>query len=368
MKQLRSWAIASVAIVLVVPATLAAGGTGVPSASSAASATERAEAASVKLQDLAIAKGALGVYKDEKGYVVVRPSSRGDLTAAELSVPDLSIRVEAVGTDVETVDRLIADLEALNPRLKESYGFGFDPESGKVLIQSEAPEAAFATVTRAYPGLVDFRPGKWDLTSWDNDGQPHWGGAWVQQTGGNACTSAFAIADNNGHRYMTTAGHCFPNGVTTNMGKAWRPGDGYPLYDFEFITGHTVSGYLYDSSTHGRKVKNAINPGIGSVYCTTGRNSGFQCDWTVRRLNQTMCYGTNGECYHSLAAFNRPSGAPVQLGDSGGPLWLKYSDGTAGVRGVISGRFWDVGTFQWLSYATQYQQAADFYVMHAILP
>ena len=71
---------------------------------------------------------------------------------------------------------------------------------------------------------------------------------------------------------------------------------------------------------------------------------------------------------HRLAAFNRPSGVPVQPGDSGGPLWLKYSDGTAGVRGVVSGRFWDITTFQYLSYATQYQNVADFYVMHAILP
>jgi hypothetical protein len=47
-----------------------------------------------------------------------------------------------------------------------------------------------------------------------------------------------------------------------------------------------------------------------------------------------MCYGPNGECYHSLAAFNRPGGTPVQGGDSGGPLWLKYADGTAGVRAL----------------------------------
>jgi hypothetical protein len=68
--------------------------------------------------------------------------------------------------------------------------------------------------------LAEFRPGKWELTSWDNDGQPHWGGAWVQQPQGFNCTSGFAIADNNGHRYMATAGHCFPQGASTNMGTA----------------------------------------------------------------------------------------------------------------------------------------------------
>lgn len=367
MKQLGSWAVASAILVLVAPVALAAGEATGPIPSSLTSVTEDTEAASVELQDLAIAKGALGIYKDETGYVVVRPASRGDLTRSALSIPGLSVRVEVVSTEVETVDRLIADLEALNPKITESYGFGFDPQSGKVLVQAEAPKSAFASVEKAYPGLIDYHAGKWDLTSWDNDGQPHWGGAWVQG-GGFVCTSGFAIADNNGHRYMATAGHCFANGVSTNMGTASRPSDGYPLYDFEFLTGHSVSGKIYDTSTHGRAVKNAINPGIGSQYCTSGRTSGFQCDWTVRKVNQTMCYGPNGACYHSLAAFNRPSLVPVQPGDSGGPLWYKYSDGTAGVRGVVSGRFWDIGMAQYLSYATQYQNVADFYVMHAIIP
>jgi hypothetical protein len=141
---------------------------------------------------------------------------------------------------------------------------------GSALIQSpgrcsSSPkllEKAFAGVIKAYPGLIEFRPGTWELSSWDNDGQPHWGGAWVQG-GGFSCTSGFAIADNNGHRYMATAGHCFTNGTSTNMGTAWRPGDGYPFYDFEFITGHLVAGYIYDTSTHSRRVKNAGEPRRG---------------------------------------------------------------------------------------------------------
>lgn len=330
-------------------------------------APQVSEAAVLELQDLASSMGALGVYRDGAAYVVVRPASRPDLASATLSVPGLEVRIKAVDIELKTLDRVSADLEGLRPTVKGSYGFGFDPESATFVVQSEAPKSAFASVISTYPGLIDFHSGKWDLTSWDNDGQPHWGGAWVQGDPGG-CTSAFTIADNNHHAYMVTAGHCFPQGTVTNMGTAWRPSDTYPFYDFEFITGHSYAGYMYDSATTRRPVKNASNPGVGYVYCTTGRTSGFNCDWTVRRLNQTMCYGKNGECYHSLAAFNRPSGIPVQPGDSGGPLWVKYSDGTAGVRGVTSGRFWDVGTFSWLSYATQYQQPADLNVMHAVIP
>ena len=64
-------------------------------------------------------------------------------------------------------------------------------------------------------------------------------------------------------------------------------------------------------------------------------------------LNQTICYTQgypSGACAHDLAAFNRP-GAPIQSGDSGGPLWYKYSSPSrAGIRGVVSGNFWDVFT------------------------
>jgi hypothetical protein len=56
-----------------------------------------------------------------------------------LAVPGLNVRVKDVNTEVSTIDQLAAELEALKPTIKESYGFGFDPESGKMLVQSEAP-------------------------------------------------------------------------------------------------------------------------------------------------------------------------------------------------------------------------------------
>lgn len=326
------------------------------------------EDAVLQLQEKATAQGALGIYRAGSDYVVVRPTSRSDLTSADFSVAGLTVRVKAIDIEPSTLDRLSDVLEQLSSTVEGSFGFGFDPESGKMMLQSEVPPDAFATVMDTFPGLIDFREGKWDLAaSWTNDAQPHWGGAWLWSSS-TLCTSGFSIADNNGNRYMATAGHCFAQGTSTNMGTAWRPSDGYPYYDFEFITGHSVAGYMYDSATSGRRVKNAADPGVGYTYCATGRTSGFNCDWTVRRINQTMCYGPNGACYHSLAAFDRPSNESVQDGDSGGPLWVRYSDGTAGVRGVVSGRFWDATTFHFLSYATQYQQVANFYVMHAIIP
>ncbi len=261
-------------------------------------------------------------------------------------------------------------LEKLHGRVEGSFGFGFDVALRKMVVQSEAPESDFAALEKAYPGLISYRPGKWGETaSWSNDGQPHWGGAWLQG-GGWACTSGYPIEDYSGHRYMLTAGHCFTNGTSTNMGTAVRPstGDPWPYYDAELIKSHTYAGYVYVTGTGGDRVKNAANPGVGYHYCTTGRSSGFKCGWTIQNVNKTICFNNQPSCFHGLAGFTKSDGSIIQEGDSGGPLYVTYSDYTVGVRGTITGYFWDVLSFSYWSYATMYQPVADFYAMHAVIP
>jgi len=332
------------------------------------------EASGVKLTALAESKGALGLYMDEGTgeYVVVIPAAAQSSFAVSDSVSlGLPVRVETRNIDAATLDRMSSALEALAPKLgRQAFGFGFDPESGNVVLKSEAPESAFAAIETTFPGRIVFRAARFEQTSMDNDGQPHWGGAKVAVTGGgNVCTSGFAIHFNNGGNFMITAGHCFTNGQQTNMGQAIRESAAYPYWDFEFIRNQTVAGYVYDSSTHGRPVSNASNPTVGSTYCTTGITSGVPCDWSLKKLNQTLCNiggFPSGSCQHNLAEFRRPSGTPVQPGDSGGPLWFKYSS-TAGIRGVVSLRAYDL--FEgWNSYATQYQTIASYYVGGAIIP
>jgi hypothetical protein len=256
---------------------------------------------------------------------------------------------------------------------KYSYGFYFDPESGLVVIQSEAPEASFSAIARDFPGKTAYRPGHFENTAdWTNDTAPHWGGAYLQSSTKN-CTSGFSLALQGGvgTKYMVTAGHCFANGTSTNMGTAYRESQAYPYWDFELIGDHTYGGYIYVDSSTGWPVKNATNPGIGNQYCTTGRSIGFRCNWTLRSLNVTICYTQDypsGACAHNLAGFNAPNQV-VQLGDSGGPLWYRYgSEYKAGVRGVVSGRFWDIYTMNWMSYATQYKSIEAWYVANAVIP
>lgn len=330
------------------------------------------EAAGVELEALAESKGALGVFLDESTgeFVVVVPSAgKSEFAASDASKLSMSVRVETRDIDRATIDEISDALLAIRPAIKQySYGFGFDPESGTMILTSEAPESAFAAIEEAFPGKISFRSGIFELASRSNDSEPYSGGA--NLNGDLLCTSGFALDFNAGGRYMVTAGHCNPNGATTNMGTAWRESAAYPYWDFELIQGKTYRPYIYDSGSYTRPVVNASNPSVGSSYCISGRTSGTVCSWTLRKLNQTICYSQgypSGACAHNLAEFYRSSGVPVQPGDSGGPLWYNYSSpDRAGIRGVISGYSWDL-LQGWSSYATQYQTIADYYVGHAAL-
>ena len=332
------------------------------------------EAAGPKLDALAHKHGALGTYLDGATgqFVVVVPAhGPSSFAASDVAALRVPVRVESRSIDQATIDRIEGALLALRPSLPHyAYAFYFDPVAGNIVLQSEAPESAFAMIERAFPGKIAFRPGTFATSSMSNDGPPHYGGAYLN--GEKYCTSGFTLHFNNsGTNYMVTAGHCDSNGSSTNMGTVWQDSQVFPYWDFELVYGHTYAGRIYDSANYSRPVVNAWNPSIGASYCTTGRTSGIRCSWTLRSLNVTICYTSgypSGKCAHNLAGFNQPDGTPVQPGDSGGPLWYSYSSPLrAGIRGVISGYFFDIGTLNWMSYATQYQTIADWYVAQALL-
>lgn len=254
-------------------------------------------------------------WSRRRGWVVAISSRRTTtLSASSLSALGIPVRIETQNPDSAAIEDLEAALEDLHGRVRGDYGFGYEPAVRKMVVQSEAPVAEFAALEKAYPGLISYRPGTWAHTAdWSNDSQRHWGGAWLQG-GGWACTSGYAMEDNNGYRYMLTAGHCFTNGTSTNMGTAVRPsqGDPWSYWDAELLKGHSYAGYVYVSRTGGNKVKNAANPGVGYQYCTTGRSSGFKCAWTVQVVNKTICFNDQPSCFHDLAGFTRSDGQIVR--------------------------------------------------------
>jgi hypothetical protein len=170
---------------------------------------------------------------------------------------------------------------------------------------------------------------------------------------------------------MITAGHCYAHDAVTNMGTVVRVSGHWPEYDLEYIKGSAYTAGIWDSPNETRPVTSASNPAIGQNYCTTGRSTGFVCTWIVRSLNVTICYpsGYPG-CAHGLAGFLPPTDQGTQYllnGDSGGPLWFKHANGGAGIRGVISGTFFDVATFRVYSYATMYNKVVTQMGLNAVL-
>jgi hypothetical protein len=316
---------------------------------------ESLESAGIALQELADTSGALGSYWDQKTQAFVYVVSSSDA-----SVPPLGLAANGFATRVETRDISRADIGSISDALlglraklsKYAYGFGFDIRSGQIFVQSEAPKGEFSSLIDSYPGMISFRSGEWSLASWSNDSAPFKGGAW--ENGSHSCTAGFTVTQSS-VRKMAIAGHCILANESTNMGTG-QTGAWYPDYDIALIRGSTYATGIWDSASTTRVVHDATNTTIGSKYCTTGRTSGFRCSWEVISRGVTICYTQgypSGACAHGLVGFVRDDRQPIEPGDSGGPLWKKYADGTAGVRGVISGYFFDY-FYGFVSYATEY--------------
>jgi hypothetical protein len=357
---------------------VAAAGSGVArGAASIAEAlrAEAVEAAGSALEALADSKGALGYYWDDeaKQYVVVVPRQGGSsFEASDASGLAADVRVESRDITRAEVDAIGDALSALRPSMKGlGYGYYFDAASGMMILQSEAPLAAFDAVTKEFPGRIEFHLGKFNLTGWSNDTEPYKGGAFLSSAN-TSCTSGFVAENWNGAKRMISAGHCFSNGTATNMGTVVRPSsEWWPDFDILYILGEGYTAGIYDTANTTRPVTTAANPAIGSNYCTTGRATGFVCTWIVRSLNVTICYpsGYPG-CAHGLAGFLPPTDQGTQYtlgGDSGGPLWFKHANGGAGIRGVLSGTYWDLATGRVYSYATMYQKIVNQTGLTAVL-
>jgi hypothetical protein len=323
---------------------------------------------------MAEASGALGMYFDDATHayvVVLSKTGASGFSAARAAGLGLSVRVETRDIDRDTIDRLEEALLALRPSIpdKYSYSFGFNPETGLVDVASDAPGAAFASVEKAFPGRTSLTWAKLEQTSgnWTADTAPHWGGAYLQSST-SACTSGWTVRNQStGTRYMVTAGHCFPNGASTNMGTAWRESAAYPAIDVELIRGKTYGGYIYaDGATGERRVNDGNDPVIGSSYCQTGRNSGFKCGWVAKAKGITYCYLPEG-CTRNLFTARTSTNAAFQQGDSGGPFYIKGGNLSVGIRGITVARSVDLfGT--WTGYVQGYKEISSYYVMPVVIP
>lgn len=369
MKLLRRFIVIAGLVVAVTPLSASA-------ESDAADVRDAAkELAVAQLEATADSRGALGLYFDEaaREFVVVLPeAAAGRFKTADVASLGLAVRVETRKIDRETVETIEDEVVALRPDIPLQFGYSvaFNPESGLVEIASDAPRGHFSAIEKRFPGLTTFRTETFETAAgtWSSDTPPHWGGAYLN--GNLSCTSGFVVRNQStGTRYMVTAGHCNPNGTTTNMGTAVRHSDVYPGLDVGLIRGKTYGGYIYaDGATGERAVADANNPVLESSYCMTGRSSGFTCSWVPKQKGVKVCYPAIPEgCTYNLYATKKTGNAVIQLGDSGGPLYIKAANLKVGVRGIVSGRSSDLFG-NWTSYFQGARDITNMYVYAVVVP
>lgn len=244
--------------------------------------------------DVAASRGALGAYVDAESdevVIVVPKGRRGSITAADIVGIPGKVVVQERNLDRGTIDAILGRLEAMRGEIPEyAYAFGFDPVSGSILIQSEAPRSAFSAIERDFPGVVDYTRGEFHRAHRSNDTSPYKGGGTIWVNGVKRCTAGFTMRWASGTRRMITAGHCMTDGTVSSMGQVIRSASTYPYYDIEQISGSSYGGYIYDEDSGWATVMSAGKPTIGGTYCTTGDTTGIYCNWMLRSLGVTICY------------------------------------------------------------------------------
>jgi hypothetical protein len=346
---------------------LAAGSAGsvVPQAAAASPAAR--EAAISSWDDAAAARGAVGTYFDDATgeLVALLPASSGGSVSAadsasvraDASAVGLLARVELATIDKGTIDAIQTALLALRPSIPLTYGYAFyfDPRRQKVVLETEAPASAFASVSAKYGNYLQYDGGGFVTLSRQADYAPHFGGSDIfgpnqEGPGNNGCTTGFSVLY-HGTPYMLTAGHCFTQGsalynfhcldntCTSRSGSGSYMGyvswQGGPNRDSELFYGSSYGGYIYTSATASKKVAGAGDPAVnGSGYCVSGAYGGTWCSHTDITNTASACESGTGWCLSNLSFFQ--GGTLPTSGDSGSPLYLDAGSEVA-IRGSVIG-------------------------------
>ncbi len=329
---------------LAVATLLAVGWAGLLVPQAAAASPAAREAAISKWDDAAAARGAVGTYFDRATgeLVALLPKSSGGAVSAadasslvaNASSAGLPARVELATVDKATIDNIQAALASLRPSISPAYAYAsyFDSSQQKVVLQSNAPASLFASVTAKFGDRIEYVSG-FTLASRHSDAPPHWGGAVVVGPAYgrpgyiNGCTTGFAVT-RGGLNYMLTAGHCFPQGSANSLYNgpnlsgyymgyvSWQAGS---TVDAELIYGSSYQGYIYTGEYAFKPVSGAGNPVVNATgYCASGINSGTNCGHTDISNTAQICEAQY--CLSNVSVFK--FGVNIQVGDSGGPLYL----------------------------------------------
>ena len=294
---------------------------------------------------------ALGSYWDadrREMVVVVGPDS--DIGEAEVEKlvagPSRLERREIANKTVDAIREQIAAREFSPEAEKFSYASHLDLETGRVVLQTDAPASVTDRLTEQFGDVIELREEKpvQDLFHRRDDIAPFWGGASIQ-SGGGTCSSGFTVRKPSGQRLITTAGHCFAVGATVRtplsrlVGSVTERGTLNSFWfwdnrDMELIGGQSYSPRIYVggvTSSSSKAVVGAGDPVAGVTgYCASGQTTGEQCSQTVQSTSAIVCTQTG--CKWPVIEY---TGGPSQPGDSGAPFYLPGAAGQVFARGAV---------------------------------
>jgi hypothetical protein len=296
---------------------------------------------------------ALGSYWDpERLQLVVAVGPDSDIGDAEAEkLVQGSYRLEQLKITRKEADGIreeIASREFAPEAPKYSYASHLDLQTGRVLLQTDAPAEVTAGLLKEHPeiALQESKPAQ-DMFHRRDDIPSFWGGASIT-SGGGTCSAGFTVRKPSGTRFMTTAAHCWSVGSTvrtptgTFFGSVTQRGTLNSFWfwdnrDVELIGGSSYAARVYTGgvfSTSSKAVVGAGDPVAGFTgYCTSGQTSGEQCNQTVQSTGAIVCTQTG--CKWPVVEY---TGGPSQPGDSGGSMYLPGASGQVFARGsVIAG-------------------------------
>ncbi len=271
------------------------------------------------------------------------------------SAPDVAAKARIAPSDgatsaLTTIQARIARYVA-EKGTRYSFGSYTDPTTGRIVLETDAPASVVSGLTdlsgaaegqrQAAAALQVRNTGTSDAWNRRDDITPFYGGGGITY-GGGICSSGYAVQNSAGTRFITTAGHCFPNGAavrTESNANAYGtvsnrnlPTVNGAAKDVELIGGQSYSGRIFTggvTSTSSIPVVAAGTAYVGYTnYCFSGRTSGEQCGHTATSINAQVC--TSSGCKSPVIAYT--GGNVGTNGDSGAPFYAKDASG-AWIRG-----------------------------------
>lgn len=188
-------------------------------------------------------------------------------------------------------------------------------------------------------------PGGLQNLSRTDDSPPWQGGAFskLSATAGH-CTTGFAVLTNSGEGRILTAAHCYnvgdtiTDGVGQVIGRAVAEQRTNDALLIDPVASPATIGKVFTgphNSNTFRWVGGATAPTVGESVCASGSVSGERCGSIVQTKVSAYCSDNNA--YVCVGFLSAKDGHLSANGDSGGPIFVKRSDGRAGGRGVIAG-------------------------------